>query len=216
MITDTELKYKIRFQNTGTDTAFTVVVVDTLSANLDVSSLREIITSHPFTYNVSGQGVLTFTFDNILLPDSNVNEPASHGFIEFTIDQHPSNGIGTVIENTAEIYFDFNPAIVTNTVTNTIVTITDISEKESITNSLNVYPNPSKGNVFIDVNLKENTNLSIDVVDILGASIYSMDQKDWPAGKHGLVWDTADYKAGIYFITVVIGSEKFIEKVVVQ
>jgi len=59
---------------------------------------------------------LVFHFENILLPDSTVNEPASHGFVQFRINQLTDNPIGTVIENTADIYFDLNKAIVTNTV----------------------------------------------------------------------------------------------------
>ncbi|MBP6828192.1 MAG: DUF11 domain-containing protein, partial [Saprospiraceae bacterium] len=76
-----DLEYLIRFQNTGTDTAFTVVVLDTLSTWLDPASVRPGAASHPYTWALSGQGVISFTFDHILLPDSNTNEAASHGFI---------------------------------------------------------------------------------------------------------------------------------------
>ncbi|HFA47811.1 MAG TPA: T9SS type A sorting domain-containing protein [Bacteroidetes bacterium] len=116
----TELDYLIRFQNTGTDTAFKVVVVDTLSPFLDPSTIRPGAGSHPFTFKLSGQGVAVFTFDNILLPDSTTNEAASHGFVKFHIAQKPGNEIGTLIENTAFIYFDFNGAVQTNTVFHTI------------------------------------------------------------------------------------------------
>ena len=128
--------------------------------------------SHPFVYSVDGQGVLTFTFNNIMLPDSNTDEPGSHGLIQFTIDQDPSNVIGTVIENTAEIYFDFNPAIVTNTVINTIVTITDINENEEFDNKVNVNPTPSEGNFSISFELKRSEEVSISIVDILGKEDY--------------------------------------------
>ena len=55
-----------------------------------------------------------FIFNNIQLPDSNVNEPASHGFVKFKINQRANNPLGTVIENKAGIYFDFNEAVITN------------------------------------------------------------------------------------------------------
>ncbi|MBK6994738.1 MAG: DUF11 domain-containing protein [Lewinellaceae bacterium] len=71
------IDYLIRFQNTGTDTAFTVVIRDTLSAFLDPISIRAGASSHAYTWSLSGQGVIHFTFNNIMLPDSNVNEPAS-------------------------------------------------------------------------------------------------------------------------------------------
>ncbi|MCB9163570.1 MAG: T9SS type A sorting domain-containing protein [Flavobacteriales bacterium] len=109
---DDHLDYTIRFQNTGTDTAFTVVVVDTLAAELDIASLELGAASHHYTPELDGR-VLRFRFDDILLPDSNVNEAASHGFVAFRIK--PVAGLlpGTWLRNGAAIYFDFNPPIIT-------------------------------------------------------------------------------------------------------
>lgn len=109
-----ELEYLVRFQNTGTDTAFTVVIRDTLSAWLDPATVRPGVSSHPYTWELSGQGVLIFTFNNILLPDSNTNEAASHGFIQFRMEQQHDVPFGAAIFNEAAIYFDFNPPIFTN------------------------------------------------------------------------------------------------------
>jgi Secretion system C-terminal sorting domain/SprB repeat len=216
LLSDTELTYTIRFQNSGTFMATNVVVVDTLSANLDVTTLKNISASHPFTYDVSGQGVLTFNFNNIMLPDSNADEPGSHGLIQFTIDQHPSNGIGTVIENTAGIYFDFNPPIITNTVTNTIVTITDVNENVSSLNTVNVYPNPSKGLFAIAFELEKSDKVSIRVVDLLGKEIKAFTNKKMAAGLHNKEWDMSTMNMGIYFMSVQIGSEIHLKKIVIQ
>lgn len=116
----TDLEYRIRFQNTGTDTAFNVVLVDTISAFLDPTTLLPGASSHPYTFELSGQGVAKFKFANILLPDSTTNEVASHGFVNFKISQKLDNAVGTVIENNADIYFDFNAPVRTNTVFHTI------------------------------------------------------------------------------------------------
>lgn len=117
-----DLEYLIRFQNTGTDVAYKVVVKDTLSEHLDVSTLRVRSASHPFTYSVSGKGkaVITFTFKDINLPAAKADEPGSHGFVKFSIAQNPENSEGTVIRNTAYNYFDFNSPIATNEVINII------------------------------------------------------------------------------------------------
>jgi hypothetical protein len=115
-----ELDYLIRFQNTGNDTAFKVVVVDTLSRNLDIFSLKNIVASHPFTVT-NKKNILTFTFSNILLPDSLVNERESHGFVRFKVS--PKKGIKAYenIANTAAIYFDFNKPIFTNTAQSDVI-----------------------------------------------------------------------------------------------
>lgn len=94
---DTDIEYLIRFQNTGTDTAFTVVIMDTLSAHLDARKVRPGVSSHRYDFALLDNNVLRFRFDNILLPDSNANEPASHGFIKFRVPQQAGNPDGTVI-----------------------------------------------------------------------------------------------------------------------
>lgn len=215
LLSDTKLTYTIRFQNSGTDTAFNVVVIDTLSANLDITSIRNITASHPFSYDVSGQGVLTFTFDNILLPDSNVNEPASHGLIQFEIDQHPSNTIGTTIENTAEIYFDFNPPIVTNTVSNTIVTLTSVGEN-NVVNKINIYPNPANEQFTIDFNVQEVNEVSIALYDLLGNKVSQFMQQKKVQGSYQMNWNVSDVNSGIYFVAIKIGEQTYLNKVVIQ
>ncbi|MGH1434284.1 MAG: DUF7619 domain-containing protein [Lewinella sp.] len=117
---DWTLNYMIQFQNTGNDVAYEVVIADTLSEALDLSSIDVKGASHPFTWELTPEGALAFTFADILLPDSTTNEPGSHGFVAFSIAPKTSILPGETIENTAHIYFDFNDPIVTNTVDHTI------------------------------------------------------------------------------------------------
>ena len=117
---DERITYTIRFQNTGTDTAFTVRLLDTLSSLLDVKTFTPLSASHDHSVSLDEEGRLSVLYENILLPDSTTNEPASHGYFTFSI--LPRQGIreGTV-ENRAGIYFDFNRPVITNTVINTLV-----------------------------------------------------------------------------------------------
>jgi hypothetical protein len=208
LLSQTELLYKIRFQNSGTLYATNVVVIDTLSPNLDISSLRNVVATHPFTYAVTGQGELTFTFDNIMLPDSNVDEPGSHGAIQFTINQNTSNTIGTVIENTAHIYFDFNPAIVTNTVINTIATFTSIEETVNGIPLVKIYPNPTSTQLFIETTLKWD---KIKLLDISGKVLKTV----LPI-TGSIHIDVDDLSNGIYLIQLIgkdrILTQKFVKK----
>lgn len=114
-----DLEYLIRFQNTGTDTAFNVSVYNEISENLDLLSLEIIDVSHNMDLEISDRE-LRFRFDDIYLPDSNVNLLGSNGFIKYRIRQNQENVIGDVIDNEADIYFDFNAPIKTNTAFNTI------------------------------------------------------------------------------------------------
>lgn len=120
--TTEDIEYTIRFQNTGTDTAFTVVVKDTISSQLDLMSLNTMGISHGYIFSTEPGGVAVWTFPNINLPDSGTNSVLSNGFITYNIRQNAGLAEGTQILNKADIYFDMNPAIVTNTYHHTIKT----------------------------------------------------------------------------------------------
>jgi hypothetical protein len=115
---DSILLYTIRFQNTGTDTAFNVIIRDTLSSFLDAMSINVVGASHPYSKHIEQDSILIFNFTNILLPDSNINEPGSKGFISFYSEIENNVPIESEITNSAAIYFDFNLPVITNSVAN--------------------------------------------------------------------------------------------------
>jgi len=114
------LEYIIRFQNTGTDTAFNIVIEDQLDTKLNWETITPISSSHSFSVGLTQAGKLSFIFNNIMLPDSNINELESHGFIKYQIDISPGLPMGTSIYNEANIFFDANPPIQTNQTLSTI------------------------------------------------------------------------------------------------
>ena len=116
----TPLSYVVRFQNTGTASARTVKVFDTLSANLDISTLQIVNSSHAVLTYQMGANAVQFRFNDIYLPDSTSDLEGSNGFVAFNILPKENLPAGAVIANTASIYFDYNPAVVTNTTVNTI------------------------------------------------------------------------------------------------
>jgi hypothetical protein len=108
------LSYVIRFQNLGTDTAFSIIVRDTLDEKLDWSSIEMIGASHAYSLQIADGNKCTWRFDNILLPHSAINEPASHGFITYRLKTRNVQ-VNDVIKNSASIYFDFNLPVKTQT-----------------------------------------------------------------------------------------------------
>ncbi len=144
------MHYLIRFQNSGNDTAFTVIVRDTLSSNLQWSTFEMVNASHPYTLTIQDNNILKWDFDHINLPDSNVNEPASHGYIVYKIKPLSSLALGASILNTANIYFDFNLPIKTNT-ESTIVSPVGIKENPGSLSGIKIFPNPNNGEFIIDL-----------------------------------------------------------------
>jgi uncharacterized repeat protein (TIGR01451 family) len=147
---DEYIDYVIRFQNTGTDTAFNVIITDTLPTTLDPAKIKWGAASHAHTHQLVGAGMLKFIFPNILLPDSNANEPGSHGFVSFRIRPHQPVVASTVIENIANIFFDFNPPVITEP----SVLVTEFSTGLSVArgeDGLMVYPNPTSGILVVEL-----------------------------------------------------------------
>jgi uncharacterized repeat protein (TIGR01451 family) len=148
-----QMQYVIRFQNTGTDTAFTVVIRDTLETDLDIFTVTPGVSSHNYEFRMYGPRVLEWTFNNILLPDSTTNSEASNGFVTFHVDQVNDLAPGTEITNDADIYFDFNDPITTNTTIHRIfegfVSVLSIEELINEGKTLLVYPNPATNNITI-------------------------------------------------------------------
>jgi uncharacterized protein YjdB len=117
-----QLMYTINFENIGTDTAHNVSVLDTLPAYVDAASLNIATSSSTMNVTVMNDGVhniARFDFPGIDLPD--ISSPAyNHGMLVFTINANNPLADGINITNSAGIYFDINPAIMTNTVMSTI------------------------------------------------------------------------------------------------
>nr|MBP6732298.1 T9SS type A sorting domain-containing protein [Chitinophagales bacterium] len=119
--TTSQLTYTIHFQNTGNDTAWFVILKDTLSSYLEPASVVNIAGSHTITdFSISQTGILTWVFNPIYLVDSATNPEGSKGYVSFRVNKKAGLPIGTEIKNTAHIYFDYNDAVVTNTVNSRI------------------------------------------------------------------------------------------------
>lgn len=120
---DEFLTYRIRFQNTGNDTAYQVIIRDTLDDNLDLNTFELLSTEFELApeIQIRDERYLTFRFDNINLPDSTTNFNGSQGQVSYLIRAKDNVQEGTIIENTAHIYFDFNPPIITNTITSVML-----------------------------------------------------------------------------------------------
>lgn len=213
---DDQFKYYIRFQNTGTDTAFTVVVRDEIDVStLDISSVKPVSSSHAYSMTTENSSTLVFRFDDILLVDSFTNEPASNGYICFTIDLLPNLPLGTVIENQAGIYFDFNLPIITNNLVNTIEIPLAIADPV-FDGFVSVYPNPNEGEMSLDIYLYSADELSIELLDINGKVLKQIAESAYGTGSHEIQLTLTDLPDGLYFVRVAGSQSSKITKVVVQ
>lgn len=144
---NTDIQYLIRFQNTGTDTAFNVVIRDTLTEFLDPRSIVPGAASAKYTLEIQNGNILIFRFPNIQLVDSFTNERLSHGYIYFKVNQMRDLPDGLRIQNRAGIFFDYNPPVLTNYTDHVVGYIphvtTSTNSPSEVAPELELYPNPA-------------------------------------------------------------------------
>ncbi|MBL7985864.1 MAG: T9SS type A sorting domain-containing protein [Flavobacteriales bacterium] len=189
--TDNYLDYTIHFQNTGTDTAFTVVVTDTLDAALDMASFQQGTSSHVCTVEFLTGRVVRWTFPNILLVDSTTNETGSHGLTNFRIRLAEPILPGTWVTNAADIFFDFNPSIRTPDVL--IVTESSTGLIAPIEAKLQVIPNPAHDRMTV-----------VGSADAMRVCVLAADGRRVQEHqlRNGHTWSVIALPAGLYTVQV--------------
>lgn len=200
------LYYTIRFENTGNASAINIRVNDVLNNKLDESTLSMISSSH--AYELDRVGIeLNWKFNNIQLPVSVANSTIGKGYVTFKIKPKAGYAVGDIIPNAASIYFDYNPAIVTNTFTTEFVALL---ESESFnTNEFMVYPNPT--NSILNIQSKNNQTISeVNVYDLLGKKLTN---KKVTVSTTEI--DLTNYTPGLYVLEVISAdNQKSIHKIV--
>ncbi len=194
------LHYTIRFQNTGTAPAENVRIGDVLSAKLDPATAEVISSSHTLRTTRTGNRI-DFFFDGINLPASATDEPASHGYVTFKVRTKNTLVLNDVVQNTANIYFDYNAPVVTNTVTTTVLQLaTPQFDREDFI----LYPNPAKNTLTIE--LSENRNVkSISIYNILGQIVMRL-PADFSNGS--MTWDISGLVSGTYLVEIISDKGK--------
>lgn len=204
------LYYTIRFQNSGTANAQFIRIEDVLDNRLDETSLRMVNASHNYVLTREGN-LLEWKFNQINLPPSIVNEIESNGFVTFKIKVKPGFAIGDIISNTANIFFDYNPAIVTNTFTTEFVQV--LSNTTFTDENVAVYPNPASTMVTIALNNATENIQSIDVYSMLGKKVVELNN----ITSNQATLNTSSLAKGVYLVEINSNTNgKLVKKLVIQ
>ncbi|MEY3845301.1 MAG: hypothetical protein RL293_1723 [Bacteroidota bacterium] len=195
-----ELEYTVRFQNDGNYPALNVEVRDTISSKLDLSTFRFIGSKHPVSYSIDpNTREIVFRFSGIQLMSSQDSLEGSQGYLSYSIMENPNLALNSEVKNTAYIYFDFNPAIITNTTLNMngYVGLSSIT-----TGHLELFPNPSNGQLTID-------GMEEGEVVIYSITGQKMIQQQYTSGQ---VLNLTPLDAGMYVVCVHTVNGDFVEK----
>lgn len=184
--------YIIRFENEGTANAQNIVVKDMIdTSKFDVNTLMPISGSHSFETRISDTNKVEFIFQNINLPFAS---GTNSGYVAFKIKTKPTLVVGDTFSNTANIYFDYNFPIVTNTATTTIAALA--MQDFDFGTFFSVYPNPAKQ--LLNLETKATINVKyISIYNLLGQMVIAI-----PNAESVSTIDVSDLKTGTYFIKV--------------
>ncbi len=205
-----KLTYTVRFENTGNDTAFNIHVLDTLSDNLDLQSMRIIMASNSMDVipiHTDGYNIIKFDFPNIYLPDSSHHGLSDGAFI-FSINLKDGLPDGTQIPNRVGIYFDYNPVVLTNTVVNTIGCPTSVPEIAG-KNNVALFPNPATNTLTIKMD--DGAYSSCTISNTLGQAVMQQQLN----GTHTNI-SVAALPPGMYYVTLYGEQENKVLKFVKQ
>jgi Leucine-rich repeat (LRR) protein len=184
--------YIIHFENDGTANAQNIVVKDMIdTTKFDVSSLVPLIGSANFTTRITNTNQVEFIFQNINLPFA---AGTNGGYVAFKIKTLPSLVVGDTFSNTANIYFDYNYPIVTNTATTTIAALA--TQDFDFGTYFSVYPIPAKQVLNLETKATI-TVKSISVYNMLGQVVTII-----PNAESVSSIDVSNLKTGTYFIKV--------------
>lgn len=160
--------YVIRFENTGTFPAENIVVKDLIDlAKYDIATLVPLNSSHDFYTRINGNKV-EFIFENINL---DFNDATNDGYVAFKIKTLPSLVLGDTFTNNANIYFDYNFPITTNTYTTTVAALS--TQDFDFGTYFTLYPNPA--NDVLNIQTKQDLPVnSIEVYNQLGQVVLAV------------------------------------------
>jgi len=206
--TDEYLDYIVRFQNTGSASAINVRITDRLNDKLDWNTIEPVSASHEYRVQITNGNFVEFIFEGINLPAEQDDQEGSNGFVAFRIKPENDVTVGDIIEGEANIYFDFNPPIITNIVSTEVVELLDVEEFTPEPLSVVLYPNPV--NEIITIQSK-NLIESLRILDINGRLLKQIKLDN---SESELRVNVDDLEKGVYFFEIQSSSIKQLIKVI--
>ncbi|NJN77221.1 MAG: T9SS type A sorting domain-containing protein [Saprospiraceae bacterium] len=100
----------------------------------------------------------------------------------------------------------------TNTTSVFVDEVVSTNNIDYVTN-LSIYPNPTRGNTVIDLELSQNADVSISIYTVTGVLIQDFGKENTSKATH--IIDVTEYPAGMYLVRFVVNNEVVTKKLLV-
>lgn len=120
----------------------------------------------------------------------------------YKIKSLPTLQVGDQVINNANIFFDFNQPVLTNTVVTKIVSPLSVQQAQSDLSNFTLFPNPSNNNLslvyYSDIN---ETTISITIFNSNGALVKKI-IANVSEGKNKIDLNLKKLNSGVYFVKI--------------
>ena len=188
---------------------------DDLCPNCVRETFQLILNDPNFHNTLTGDGEIIFQYKEIHDIDDNGNfstigieSPNQNDGLQilFANNLHPSSP--TIDNGFQTLAYKFT----TNAPLNALLTKSEILPISY--NIINAYPNPFNPKVNIGYNLIAPQKITLEIFDVLGKKIATLDDSFKSAGYHTLVWDGSEYASGSYFIRLRTQAGNYTTKII--
>ena len=93
--------------------------------------------------------------------------------------------------------------------------VNGIDDLDEIVSEFEVYPNPASTNVNINIDLKKNSNVSIQLVDVTGKLVRTADYGSLN-GFYVLPLDISGLNSGLYMINFIVDNNLITQKLIIE
>jgi len=151
--------------------------------------------------NICGDGTLLISYSNNWIAGVGSNSQnyraVTLGFgIEAINNELPPYNTRASIINAARDYL-YNIVGVKDDVHGSLPNLTRLNQN---------YPNPFNASTLIKYELHQQSNVRINIYDILGRKIATIQDRLQPAGNHQVIWNAEDVSSGVYFYKIQAGD----------
>jgi len=91
---------------------------------------------------------------------------------------------------------------------------TGLNDQHNFGMSAEIFPNPFTENLTISFEIKNTSEVTIEIFNAIGEKVEIISQSNLQPGKHTLTWQNALLPEGIYFLRLQTGTGSFIQKIV--
>lgn len=171
----------------------------------DKNKFITLVFQEPYTVEANTSYLVCFgAAGAAVLGNSGFSQDQTSFFFDFSSSSTITNQNAFYTNNTPMVRVNTDPSLSVASISNDFIT------------SASIYPNPSSTNSTVEFSLVNASEVSVEVVDLTGKVVKTINAGKLNAGTNQLDLNVANFEAGIYYVNILTNgtkvSQKFVKK----